>query len=100
MTEAIGAAIPKLDAVNAEIQPLFRKISSLSRVIEAGATRTARIIGDLKTFSHPGNEDNSVFDLHEALDMCLNLLGSSLRDRIEVHRQYGKLAASTVPPAN
>ncbi len=45
----------------------------------------------MKTFSHPGNEENSVFDLHEALDMCLNLLGSCLRDRIEVHRQYGQV---------
>jgi signal transduction histidine kinase len=91
VTEAMESAEPSLDAVNQEVQPLFRKISSLSRVIEAGATRTARIIGDLKTFSHPGNEDNSVFDLHEALDMCVNLLGGSLRDRVEVHRQYGQV---------
>ncbi len=92
ITEAMGADdSPENAAVQREIQPLFQKITTLSRVIEAGATRTARIIGDLKTFSHPGNEDYSVFDLHEALDMCLNLLGSSLRDRVEVHRHYGKV---------
>jgi signal transduction histidine kinase len=92
VSEAIGASdSPESAAVQREIQPLFQKITMLSRVIEAGATRTARIIGDLKTFSHPGNEDYSVFDLHEALDMCLNLLGSSLRDRVEVHRNYGKV---------
>jgi len=60
-------------------------------VIEAGATRTARIITDLKTFSHPGNEGSSVFDLHESLDMCVNLLSSALRDRVEVVRDYGQL---------
>jgi signal transduction histidine kinase len=92
ITAAMGADdSPESAAMQREIQPLFQKITTLSRVIETGATRTARIIGDLKTFSHPGNEDYSVFDLHEALDMCLNLLGSSLRDRVEVHRRYGKV---------
>jgi len=32
------------------------------------ASRTARIIGDLRTFSHPGNEAFQSFDLHESLD--------------------------------
>jgi signal transduction histidine kinase len=71
-----------------EIEASFKKIFSLSRVIEAGAARTARIIGDLKTFSHPGNEGFQVFDLHESLDMCANLLSSTLRDRVELVRDY------------
>jgi signal transduction histidine kinase len=74
-----------------EVNLLFKKIFSLAKVIETGATRTARIIGDLKTFSHPGNEGFQVFDLHESLDMCLNLLGNSLRDRVEVIRDYGPI---------
>jgi signal transduction histidine kinase len=77
--------------VRSEIQPLFQKVTALARVIETGATRTARIIGDLKMFSHPGNEDFRVFDLHEALDMCLNLLGNTIRDRIEIERDYGSI---------
>ncbi len=75
----------------ADAEAMFKKVTSLSRVIETGATRTARIIGDLKTFSHPGNEGYQVFDLHEALDMCLNLLSNAMRDRIEVHRDYGQI---------
>jgi signal transduction histidine kinase len=74
-----------------EIQAAFQKILTLASVVEAGAARTARIIGDLKTFSHPGNEDYQVFDLHEALDMCVNLLSSSLRDRVELRRDYGQI---------
>ncbi len=74
-----------------DVQAAFQKILMLSSVIETGAARTARIISDLKTFSHPGNEDFQVFDLHQALDMCVNLLSSSLRDRIEVARDYGEI---------
>jgi signal transduction histidine kinase len=75
----------------AEIEAAFKKIFSLTRVIEAGATRTARIIGDLKNFSHPGSEGFQVFDLHESLDMCVNLLSSTLRDRVDVVREYGPI---------
>ncbi|REK10237.1 MAG: response regulator [Planctomycetota bacterium] len=75
----------------AEIAMAFKKILALAKVIEAGAVRTARIIGDLKTFSHPGNEGFQVFDLHESLDMCVNLLSSELRDRVEVVRDYGSI---------
>src|SRR5262249_14855686 len=57
-----GATASAVD--RAAIESLFKKIFALSRVIEAGAARTARIIGDLKTFSHPGNEGSQVFDLH------------------------------------
>jgi signal transduction histidine kinase len=72
-----------------EIDALFRRLFSLSTVIENGATRTARIITDLKTFSHPGKEDYDDFDLQESLDMCLNLLFSQVKHRVVLDRDYG-----------
>jgi len=89
--EKLVEAEPTADGGANEVQAAFKKILTLASVVEAGAARTARIIGDLKTFSHPGNEEFQVFDLHEALDMCVNLLSSSMRDRIEVVRDYGEI---------
>jgi signal transduction histidine kinase len=63
----------------------------LAQTIENGATRTARIVQDMKTFSHPGSEKFDAFDLNQALDMCLNLLSNQLRDRIAVRTDYGEL---------
>jgi signal transduction histidine kinase len=74
-----------------EIAAGFRKISLLAQTIENGATRTARIVQDMKTFSHPGSEKVEDFDLNQALDMCLNLLSNQLRDRITVRTDYGDL---------
>ncbi len=74
-----------------QIAKLFSRIFSLATVIENGATRTARIVTDLKTFSHPDNEKSAGFDLHRSLDMCLNLLSNQFNDRIVVRRQYGEL---------
>ena len=75
-----------------EVEKLFQKIYSLANVIEHGATRTVRIVSDLKTFSHPGTDRYEDFDLHGALDICLNLLFSQMKDRITVQREYGQVA--------
>ncbi len=87
--EAEGGAIAAAD--RDEIAAGFRKISMLADVIENGATRTARIVQDMKTFSHPGSEKFDAFDLNQALEMCLNLLSNEIRDRITVHTDYGDL---------
>ncbi len=74
-----------------QVAKLFARIFSLATVIENGATRTARIVGDLKTFSHPDNEKSAEFDLHRSLDVCLNLLSNQIKGRITVHRTYGEV---------
>lgn len=84
-----GAFPPSLKE---EIETSFAKIGKLAGVIEHGASRSARIVSDLKTFSHPGTEEAAEFDLHELLDMSLNLLSNQLRNRITVHKIYAKSA--------
>ncbi|MGQ0634804.1 MAG: ATP-binding protein [Planctomycetaceae bacterium] len=74
-----------------EIETSFKKITGLAEVIENGAARTARIVRDLRTFSHPGSETFEEFNLREALDMCLNLLANQLRHRVQVHVDYGEI---------
>jgi len=74
-----------------EIQKAFQKIFSLAGVIENGASRTMKIVSDLKTFSHPGNEDYNEFDLHESLDICLNLLFGQIKHQTVLRKEYGKV---------
>jgi signal transduction histidine kinase len=69
----------------------------LATVIENGASRTARIIHDLKTFSHPGNEQHREFDLNQTLDMCLNLLTNQIKHRIAIRRDYGEMTRVVGP---
>jgi signal transduction histidine kinase len=76
-------------ASQAEIDTVFKKIAILADVIENGASRAARIVSDLKTFSHPGTEAPAPFDLHESLDMCLNLLANQMKHRVTVQKNYG-----------
>jgi signal transduction histidine kinase len=93
----VGPSGPDDDAAAGEIQSLFENVFTMTRVIEHGATRTARIVADLKTFSHPGNERHSEFDLHQALDICINLMDSHIRHRIKVVRDYGDVRRAYGP---
>ncbi len=63
----------------------------LYEVIRDGAERTARIVSDMKTFAHPGRERNEDFDLHRALDLCLNLSVKQSMGKIEIIREYGEV---------
>ncbi len=84
-----GESLPYDAALRDELESLFRRLFSLANVIENGATRTARIVADLKTFSHPGKAEFDDFDLHESLDLCLNLLFGEVKHRVKLHKEYG-----------
>ena len=84
-----GQSLQCEPAARDELDALFRRLFSLASVIENGATRTARIISDLKTFSHPGKSGFDDFDLHESLDVCLNLLFGQVKHRLRIRKEYG-----------
>ena len=84
-----GQDLPADPTTREELENLFRRLFSLANVIENGANRTARIIADLRTFSHPGKAEFDDFDLHESLDMCLNLLFGQIKHRIQIRKEYG-----------
>ena len=77
------------EAHRSEMDRGLTRIVGLAEVIRQGSERAARIVQDLRTFSHPGAENSTWFDVHQALEICMNLLGHELKDRITIHREYG-----------
>ncbi len=66
----------------------------LDRLIEnfeEGAERIHAIIGDLRAFSRMDVDQTRAVDIHEPLDLALNLLQNEYRDRVRLHREYGAL---------
>lgn len=84
-------------ALSPEVTTHFDKMDQLYDVIRDGAERTARIVSDMKTFAHPGRDRNEDFDLHRALDLCLNLSIKQSNGKIEVIRDYGEVPAMHGP---
>ncbi|MEW4531023.1 ATP-binding protein [Maioricimonas sp. JC845] len=66
----------------------FSKIGRLADAIREGAVRTARIVSDMKSFAHPGCQQEEESDIHRTLDVCLNLLSNECKGRVEIYRNY------------
>jgi two-component system NtrC family sensor kinase len=56
-----------------------------------GAERIRKIVGDLKTFSHPDAKDWERADLNRGLESTLNIVWNELKYRCEVVRDYGEI---------
>ncbi len=80
-----------------EVRDAFSFVHDLAEVVESGAKRAASIVSDLKKFGHPGEDRRSMFDVHEGLQIGLNLLHNKMKNRVQVQRDFcedGKILCS------
>ncbi len=66
-------------------------LDTLMDNFEEGAKRIHAIIGDLRAFSRMDSDELRPVDIHEPMEMALNLLRHEYRDRIRIHKQFGEL---------
>jgi signal transduction histidine kinase len=96
----------------------FRDISEIKRQVDynfvrqdlpqvlvesrEGIERVRKIVLDLRDFSHGGqaeNEDWVYADIHRGLESTLNIVGSELKYKAEVRKDYGNLPQVECLPA-
>jgi signal transduction histidine kinase len=70
---------------------MLEDLETLIANLEEGAKRIHSIIGDLRTFSRMESDDFRKVDIHEQIDLALNLLQNEYRGRIEISREYSEL---------
>ena len=70
---------------------MLEDLDTLIRNFEEGAERIHSIIADLKTFSRMDSEEFQQVDIHQPIELALNLLRNQCRDRIQIHKDYGSL---------
>jgi len=88
-----GPALEQLRALRQRKDLNFLRADLTSLVAESqeGITRVKEIVQDLKDFSHVGETDPQVVDLHEGLDSTLNIVWNELKYKAEVVKEYGGL---------
>jgi signal transduction histidine kinase len=93
LQKLVDAALQEQDpegrSVRRDVSTAFGRIRTLASVVEEGANRTAKIIGDMRKFSHPGVAAVEQFDLNSTLDVCVNLLDKQFREQVQIYRDYG-----------
>ncbi|MCB0804679.1 MAG: HAMP domain-containing histidine kinase [Bacteroidales bacterium] len=85
--------LKKIEDFSSEIDPdfLYNEIETLIAGIEEGAGRTKQIVLGLRSFSRVDEDEFKKADLHEGLESTLMLLKNKIKNRIEVHKAYGKI---------
>ncbi len=93
-----GAGVdPSLRQKEAELKKeinydfIRQDLDTLIENLEEGAKRIHAIIGDLRTFSRMDSDELRPVDIHEPMELALNLLRHEYRDRISVHKDFGQL---------
>ncbi|WP_172600046.1 ATP-binding protein [Sulfuricystis multivorans] len=70
---------------------LRNDILALLHESKEGLSRVARIVRDLKDFSHAGNTAMQWADLHAGLESTLNIVWNELKYKCTVTKRYGEL---------
>ncbi len=91
--ENIEEILKEIDEYRNDIDPdfLYNEIETLTNGIEEGAERTKKIVLGLRSFSRIDEDEFKKVDIHEGIESTLMLLRNKIKNRIEVHKSYGKL---------
>lgn len=74
-----------------EFDYIIDEVDDLLQGMQDGTERTVEIIKGLKVFSRVDEQDIKYVDLHEGIDSTLILLNNSIKDLMELEKDYGNL---------
>ncbi len=72
-----------------EIDYLKEDIPELLGDCKDGTDRVGRIVGDLKSFAHPGNDKKTLIDINKGLESTLNVVYNELKYKATVTKEFG-----------
>ncbi len=70
---------------------LVKETQDLLKGVTEGASRSERIVKDLKTFSRMDENEFKAVNIHEGIESTLLLLSNKVKDRITIHRAFGSI---------
>ena len=70
----------------------------LVRAFEDGSTRISEIVAGLRQYSRTDKDYYSPYDLHEAIESSLTLLGNRYKEDVTVHKHYGRIPKVVCSP--
>jgi PAS domain S-box-containing protein len=67
----------------------LRELEEMTREARQGAERVRKIVRGLKTFSRADSERRTILDLHQVLELALNMSFNEIRHRARLVKDYG-----------
>lgn len=74
-----------------EIDHIRADIPELIKDCKEGTSRVGKIIGELKSFAHPGNDQQMLVDINKGLESTLNVVHNELKYKARVIKELGDI---------
>ncbi|MBU1196179.1 MAG: response regulator [Proteobacteria bacterium] len=74
-----------------EIDYIREDIPELIKDCKEGTSRVGKIVGDLKSFAHPGNDRQTLVDINKGLESTLNVVHNELKYKTTVIKELGDI---------
>jgi len=74
-----------------DFDKLIKKIEELNQVSKMAAERIINIVNNLRKFARLDQAVKDRVDIHSGIESTLTLVHHELKNRIKVHKEYGKL---------
>ncbi len=85
---------------NYDLDFIMEDIDSLITESIEGSQRVKKVVQNLRNFSRLDEAEFKEVDIHEGIESTLLLLNNELKNRVEIHRNYGKLPPVYCNPGN
>ncbi len=74
-----------------EVDYLKDDIPELLKDCKEGTGRVGKIVGDLKSFAHPGNDEQMLIDINKGLESTLNVVNNEIKYKATVSKEFGEI---------
>ncbi|MEJ2050914.1 MAG: ATP-binding protein, partial [Calditrichota bacterium] len=85
---------------NYDLDFIMKDIDSLITESIEGSQRVKKVVQNLRNFSRLDEAEFKEVDIHEGIESTLLLLNNELKNRVEIHRNYGELTPIYCNPGN
>jgi len=74
-----------------EVEYLKNDIPELLKDCREGTDRVGKIVGDLKSFAHPGNDEQMLIDINKGLESTLNVVNNEIKYKATITKNLGDI---------
>ncbi|MCK4750630.1 MAG: HAMP domain-containing histidine kinase, partial [Bacteroidales bacterium] len=93
-------AFAEVESIKSDMEFYFLvdELHKLMEGVAEGANRTKEIVKSLGSFSRKGDDKFVMCNIHEGIDSTLILLGSKIKNRITINKEYGEIPQMECQP--
>jgi two-component system, NtrC family, sensor kinase len=100
LPDAMAATVTEAQdlAEQIDLEFLCEDFPQLIEESQEGAVRIRKIVGDLKDFAHPGEQQRMAADINQGLDTTINIVWNEIKYKAQLIKDYGDIPPVTCYP--